>query len=331
MELAGVSLPVWGGFATLILAMLALDLGVFHRKPHEVEMKEALIWSAVWVGLALAFNGAIFLFWDQFQSGSPLSNREAGLAFFAGYLVEKALSIDNIFVFLVIFAAFKVPRELRHRVLFWGIVGALLLRGLFIAIGSAALEHFAWTMILFGLLLIATAVRMVVSHGKEVDPKKNPLVRWVSRVLPVTEDYEGGKFTVRRDGRLWVTPLLLVLIVVEFTDLVFAIDSIPAIFAITDNPFLVFTSNVFAILGLRALFFAVSGLVEAFRYLSYGLAAVLAFVGLKMLYAYFEKEVVPIWPKFPVEASLGVIAAILAIAMGASVIANRQSSRSLRT
>ena len=317
--IANTPIGVWAGFLTFVLLMLALDLGVFHRQSHRVEMKEALTWSGVWIGLALLFNVGIFLFWDQIQPGSRYSNSEAGFAFLAGYLIEKALSVDNIFVFLLVFGYFAVPEKYQHRVLFWGILGALVFRAAFIAAGSALLENFFWMMLVFGGFLIATGIKMLIVKDKKMDPEKNPLVRLLRRFVPVTETYEGQKFWVRRQGKLWATPLLVVLLVVEFTDIIFAVDSIPAIFAITSDPFLVFTSNVFAILGLRALFFALVGLMQMFHYLSVGLAAILVFVGAKMIYGYVEKAVVVDWPKFPVVASLGIIIAILTVAIVASV------------
>lgn len=319
MILADIPLWIWGSFLGFVLLMLALDLGVFHRSAHKVEMKEALIWSGVWIGLALLFNVLIFMAWDRIQPGSAISNQEAGFAFLAGYVVEKALSIDNIFVFLLIFSYFAVPDEYQHRVLFWGIIGALIFRALFIAAGAALLEHFAWTMVLFGLFLVVTGIKMAKTKDKKFEPERNPVVRLFRKFMPVTTDYVGQRFLTRVDGKLWATPLLLVLVLIEFTDVVFAVDSIPAIFAITDHPFLVFTSNIFAILGLRALFFAIAGLMRMFRYLSYALAAILVFVGFKMLYAYAEKSVFTDWPHFPIALSLGVIVGILAIAIIASV------------
>ncbi len=312
MELAGIPIWIWGAFLLFVLGMLALDLGVFNRKAHKIEMKEALTWSAVWIGLALIFNTLIFFFWDRIQPGSGLSNKDAGFAFLAGYVLEKALSVDNIFVFLVIFGYFKVPEEYRHRVLFWGIIGALITRAIFITVGAALLEQFHWMMIVFGLFLVVTGIKMATGHDKQIEPDHNPLIRLVKRMMPVTTTYQGQSFFTRINGRLWATPLFIVLLTVEFTDVVFAVDSIPAIFAITSDPFLVFTSNIFAILGLRALFFALSGLMQMFHYLSYGLAAVLVFVGVKMLYGFAEKSLVTEWPKFPIALSLGIIVAILA-------------------
>lgn len=319
IELANIPIWIWGAFVAFVLLMLGLDLGVFHRNAHKIEIKEALAWSGVWIGLALLFNLGLFLFWDRIQPTSPYSNQEAGLAFLAGYLIEKALSIDNIFVFLLIFGYFAVPEKYQHRVLFWGIIGALISRALFIAAGAALLERFYWMMIIFGIFLIATGVKMVIVKDKKIDPERNPLVRLFRRIMPVTSDYRGQKFFTRVNGKLWATPLMVVLLMVEFTDVIFAVDSIPAIFAITSDPFLVFTSNVFAILGLRALFFALAGLMQMFHYLSYGLAAILVVVGGKMLYGYAEKAVVPDWPKFPVALSLGIIVAILSTAIVASI------------
>lgn len=324
IELANIPLWIWGAFVAFVLAMLALDLGVFHRHAHKIHMKEALIWSAVWIGMGFAFNAFIFLAWDKIQPGSAYTNNEAGFAFLAGFLVEKALSVDNIFVFLLIFAYFAVPEEYQHRVLFWGIIGALIFRAIFIALGAALLANFFWMMIVFGLFLVVTGVKMALVKDKKIEPDKNPLVRFFRRLMPVTQEYHGQKFFTRINGKLWATPLFIVLLMVEFTDIIFAIDSIPAIFAITSDPFIVFTSNVFAILGLRALFFALAGLMQMFHYLSYGLAAVLVFVGLKMLYNYSEKAIVPEWEKFPVGLSLGIIASILTIAIVASLIRARR-------
>jgi len=319
VELANIPLWIWGAFMAFVLLMLALDLGVFHRHAHKIEMKEALVWSGIWIGFALLFNLGLFFFWDKIQPGSLYTNEEAGFAFLAGYLIEKALSVDNIFVFLLIFGYFAVPEKYQHRVLFWGIIGALIFRAIFIAAGAALLERFFWMMIIFGLFLIATGIKMVLVKDKKMDPEKNPLVRLFRRFLPVTPEYHGQKFFTRIGGKLWATPLFLVLLMIEFTDVIFAVDSIPAIFAITSDPFLVFTSNVFAILGLRALFFALAGLMQMFHYLSYGLAAILIFVGSKMLYGYAEKVMVPDWPKFPVALSLGIIVAILGTAVVASL------------
>ncbi len=288
---------LWIGFTVFVLGMLALDLGVFHREAHIVSIKEAAIWSAIWVVLSLTFN--VLVYW---QLGS-----EAGLQFLAGYLVEKSLSVDNIFVFLMIFSYFGVPAKYQHRVLFWGILGALIMRALFIAIGAALLATFHWAIFVFGGFLILTGIRMAFHQDEEIHPEANPIVRLFRRLMPVTSDYEGQSFFVRRAGILMATPLFIVLLLVESTDVVFALDSIPAIFAITDDPFLVYTSNVFAILGLRAMYFLLAGVMDKFRYLKMGLAIILVYVGFKM--------VISEWYHIPTGISLGIIAFVLTIAV----------------
>lgn len=320
MELAGVSIWLWAGFLGAVMGFLALDLGVFHRKAHEVRMREALVWTGVWITASLLFSGLLLFRWDQIQPESDYTNGQAAMAFLAGYLVEWSLSVDNIFVFLVVFAYFRVPAKYQHRVLFWGIVGALVFRAIFIALGAVVLSAFVWTMVVFGLFLIATGIKMLATHGKSIDPGNNPLVRVFRRIMPTTEDYHGQRFFVRQNGALLATPLFVALLVVEFTDVLFAVDSVPAIFSITQDPFIVFTSNVFAILGLRALFFAVAGLMQLFRFLHFGLAAILMFVGVKMLYGYVQKVLVPDWPHFPIGLSLGIIVGILASSILASVL-----------
>lgn len=317
-ELGGVSIWVWGTFVGAVLLFLALDLGVFHRSAHEVRMREALTWVAIWISLAILFGIGIYYFWDRLVSDSKYTNLEAATAFLAGYLVEWSLSVDNIFVFLVVFAYFHVPAKYQHRVLFWGIIGALIFRALFIALGAVVLERFLWTMILFGLFLVATGIKMLWAHGKTVDPGSNPVVRLFRRTMPITDQYQGDRFFIREGGKLIATPLFVALLVVEFTDILFAVDSVPAIFAITREPFLVFTSNVFAILGLRALFFAVAGLMQLFRYLHYGLAVILMFVGVKMLYGYAAE--VNEWQKFPVTISLAFIIGVLGLSVLVSVL-----------
>lgn len=299
------NIPLWGWglFNLFVLLMLALDLGVFHRKAHKVEMKEALTWSAVWIGMALLFN-----VWVYFQLGP-----QPGLEFLTGYVVEKSLSVDNIFVFLMIFAYFRVPDAYKHKVLFWGIIGALIFRAIFIFAGVALLERFHWLVFVFGGFLILTGIKMALVHDKKIEPEKNPLIKGFRKIMPVTEGYEGDKFFVKRGLKRYATPLFLVLIFVEFTDIIFALDSIPAILAITKDPFLVYTSNVFAILGLRALFFALEGLMGLFKYLSYGLAAILAFVGGKMIYNGLGN-------KFPIGPSLIIIVSILLISIIASLM-----------
>lgn len=320
-EIAGISIWIWVSFLGFVLAMLALDLGVFHKDAHEVKIKEALTWSAIWIALALLFNLGLYFAWDSIYPTSEYTPKEAGLAFLTGYIIEKALSVDNIFVFLMVFAYFNVPAKYQHRVLFWGIIGALVLRAGFIAAGSAMLKHFAWTVLIFGGFLILTGVKMMAAKEKKLEPEKNPVIKLVRRLIPVTPDYIGQKFFTRIDGRLWATPLFVALVFVEFTDVIFAVDSIPAIFAITKDPFIVFTSNVFAILGLRALFFALAGLMGLFHYLGTGLAAILLFVGGKMVYTYYMHT----WGgapdfKFPIGLSLGIIVGVIALSVLASIL-----------
>jgi tellurite resistance protein TerC len=307
----GIPLWVWGVFNLFVLAMLALDLGVFHRQAHEVKMKEALGWSAVWICLAMVFNALIYFQWQNIAPGSSYTNSTAALAFLTGYLIEKALSVDNIFVFLMIFAYFKVPAMYQHKVLFWGIIGALVMRAICIAAGVTLLKQFHWLIYVFGAFLIITGIKMALQKDKKIDPEKNPVLKLFRRMMPVTPDFVGDKFFTKIDGRRWATPLFVVLLFVEMSDLIFAVDSIPAILAITQEPFIVYTSNVFAILGLRALYFALAGIMQMFHYLHYGLSGILVFVGAKM-------TLVDIY-KIPVGVSLSVVAAILVI----SVIASR--------
>ncbi len=307
---------LWVGFNLFVLALLAIDLGVFHRKSHTVSIKEATIWSVVWISLSLLFNLAIYFFWDRVSFESAYSNSEAALAFLTGYLIEKSLSVDNIFVFVLLFTFFGVPAAYQHRVLFWGIIGALIMRGTLIAVGAALLKEFHWIIYVFGAFLVYTGFRMASHKETELNPDQNILLRIFRRIMPVTETYEGDKFFIRRAGRLLATPLFVVLLVVESTDLVFAVDSIPAIFAVTDNPFIVYTSNVFAILGLRSLYFLLAGVVDKFHYLKLGLSVVLVFVGIKML-------IVDLY-KIPVGLSLGVIAAVLTTSIVASLIRSRR-------
>jgi len=263
----------WVGFGVFILSMLALDLGLFHRKAHEVRVKEALLWSAAWIALALIFNGIVY-FWR---------GQEDALRFFTGYLIEYSLSIDNIFVFLLIFSYFQVPAKHQHTALFWGILGALFLRALFITLGITLIEKFHWMIYVFGVFLVLTAMKMAVEKDKEIHPEKNPVLRIFKRLMPVTPDYVEGQFFVHVNHKLSATPLFVVLLIVETTDVIFAVDSIPAILAITSDPFIVYTSNVFAILGLRSLYFALAGVMKLFHHLHYGLAAILGFVGIKMI------------------------------------------------
>ena len=293
---------LWGGFIAFVLAMLAIDLGVFHRKTHAVSLKEAGLWSAAWVGLAVLFGAGVFWWFGP----------DRALEFTTGYLIEKALAVDNLFVFVVIFSAFAIPAAYQHRVLFWGVLGALVMRAAFIFAGGALLERFHWTIYVFGVLLVATGVKLLLQRNQELRPEENLVVRAFQRLVPVTRELDGDRFTVVRAGRRMATPLLVALVAVEVTDVVFAVDSIPAIFAVTGDPFIVFTSNIFAILGLRSMYFLLAGVVTKFAYLKIGLAAVLVFVGTKMV-------LVDVY-KLPVLASLGLIAVILAASVVASLL-----------
>jgi tellurite resistance protein TerC len=284
---------LWGAFALVVLTMLALDLGVLNRGSSTPTVRQALTWTLVWVGLALAFAAGIF-----FRLGPGKA-----LEFLTGYVIEESLSVDNIFVFLVIFSYFAVPAELQRRVLIWGVLGAIVLRGLFILAGAALLHHFHWIVFVFGGFLIFTGIKLLTQQHSEMDPEQNPVVGLFRRFVPMTQRYHGPHFFVSVDGRRYATPLLLVLLVVEFTDIVFAVDSIPAIFAVTRDPFIVLTSNVFAIMGLRSLYFLLSGAVDKLRYLKVGLGLVLAFVGTKMVLAD--------WVHIPIGVSLAVICALL--------------------
>ena len=295
-------LLIWIGFGAFVLAMLALDLGVFHRKSHTVGMKEALTWSAVWIALALIFNAGVW-HWR---------GHDKGLEFLTGYLVELSLSVDNLFVFLLIFAYFKVPAQYQHKVLFWGIIGALVMRAIFIGAGIALIQKFHWIIYVFGAVLVISGLKMAFEKDKEVHPEKNPVLRLFRRFMPVTAEYHEGRFFIKRE-KLWLaTPLFIVLLMLETTDLVFAVDSVPAVLAITTDPFIVYTSNVFAILGLRSMFFALAGVMKMFAYLHYGLAAVRVCVGAKMLVAGFYK--------IPTLTSLLVIVGLLTVAVVASLL-----------
>jgi tellurite resistance protein TerC len=296
---------LWGGFGVLVIGMLAVDLGVLQRGGRTMSQRAAALWTVVWVTVALAFNALIFA-----HSGT-----EAGVAFFTAYLIEKSLSVDNIFVFVLLFSIFGVPARLQRRVLVWGVLGALVMRGVFIGAGVALLHQFSWLIYILGGFLVVTGIRLIRGGETEIKPERNPLIRLFRRFMPVTDGFEGDRFFVVRDGVRWATPLFLVLLAVESTDVVFAVDSIPAVLAITQDPFLVYTSNVFAILGLRALYFLLAGAVAQFYYLKPALALILSFVGVKMLVAGVYKV--------PVEASLGVIAGLLAVAIVASRLRSR--------
>lgn len=292
----------WVYFHLFIIFMLALDLGVFHRKHHAISFKEAIGWSVVWISLALAFNGWIYKAWGS----------KPAMEFLAAYLIEKSLSVDNIFVFLVIFGYFKVPARYQHEVLFWGILGALFMRAGFILAGVTLLHHFHWLMYVFGAVLIVTGVKLWNEKGKEMHPDKNTIVRFFRKLMPVTNEYHDGKFVTKINGRATATPLLVTLLVVETTDVIFAVDSIPAVLALTRDPFIAYTSNIFAILGLRSLYFALAGVMNLFHLLHYGLAMILVFVGTKML-------IVDIY-KVPIGISLGVVFGILAASVAISVM-----------
>lgn len=292
----------WLGFNLFVLVMLALDLGVFHRKSHQIKFKEALGWSAFWIALAFAF-AALLAFWQ---------GRQPALEFITGYVVEESLSVDNLFVFLVLFRYFKVEAEYQHKVLFWGIIGALVTRGIFIIAGVQLIQRFHWIIYVFGVFLVFKGITMLRTEGSDIEPEKNFILRFLRKVIPVTDKYEGGKFFVRRDAKRYATPLFIVLLVVELTDVAFATDSIPAILAITKNAFIVYTSNVFAIMGLRSLFFALAGLMDVFHHLHYGLSALLIFIGVKML----TSEHYPI----PIHVALAVVAGILVASIAASLI-----------
>jgi len=299
---------LWMGFSLFILFMLSLDLGLFNRKAHTITYREATIWSGVWVTLAIIFAGIVFWYQDT----------ERGLEFVTGYLIELSLSVDNLFVFLLIFSYFKVPARFQHRVLFWGVLGALVMRLTLIFIGATLISRFHWIIYIFGAFLVYTGIKMFRQEDTDIQPENNPVVQLVTRFIPITHHYDGEKFFTREHGKLTGTLLLLVLVIVEVTDLVFAVDSIPAIFAITTNTFIVYTSNVFAILGLRSMYFLLAGVVEKFHYLKMGLAIVLTFIGTKMLVFALGVHI-PIW------ISLIFVAAVLSSSVVASLIWPKES------
>jgi tellurite resistance protein TerC len=292
----------WIAFNLFVAAMLAVDLGVFQRRAHEVRFREAAAWVIVWVSLALLFNFGIF----------ALQGHEAGMQFLAGYLVELSLSVDNLFVFLLLFTYFQVPKRFQHKILFWGILGAILMRSVFIVSGIALIQRFDWLLYIFGALLVFTGIKLFTEKEKKIDPEKNPVLRLVRKILPMTDNDEKGSLLIRRGGKIFGTPLFVVLVAVETMDVVFAVDSIPAIFGITQNPFIVYTSNMFAILGLRSMFFLLSGVMEMFHHLNIGLSAILVFIGLKMLVA--KSIHIPVW------ASLGFILLALTVSIAASIL-----------
>lgn len=301
----------WAGFFGFVCAMLALDLGVFHRKAHAVKIREALIWVGVWVTLALLFNLGIYLGWVGPYESAPI-RQEAALEFLTGYLIELSLSVDNVFVFALLFSYFRVPPQYQHRVLFWGILGALIMRAAMVFAGVALLDAFHWVIYIFGAILILGGIKLWRSHAVEIDPAQNPILRLIRRLFRVASGDHGERFVVRENGLLAVTPLFIVLVFVEWTDLIFAIDSIPAVLAVTRDPFIVLTSNIMAILGLRSLYFALAHVMSRFHLLHYGLAAILILVGTKMLFADVYK--------LPTLAALGIVAGILAVSVIASLL-----------
>lgn len=297
----------WGGFIAVILVFLALDLGVFHRKAHVISFKEALLWTLVWFSVAMLFAGGLTLW----------RSKQESLEFITGYIIELSLSMDNVFVIALIFAYFRVPLIYQHRVLFWGILGALVMRGVMIGAGAALVQTFHWMLYVFGGFLVITGIKMIFATDDGVDPEKNPVIRAARKFFPITPGFEEQKFFSRVEGRFALTPLALVLLMVETTDLVFAVDSIPAIFSVTQNPFIVFTSNVFAILGLRSLYFVLANAIGYFRYLKIGLSIVLVFIGGKMLLAK--------WFHIPTATSLMVVAGIITTSIVYSMIVGRQA------
>jgi tellurite resistance protein TerC len=310
-----VDIPIWVSFVAGVIGLLALDLGVFHRKAHEVTIKEAATWTGIWVTLGLVFAAGVFLFWPD-----PALRQQKGIEWLTGYLIEYSLAVDNIFVFVLVFAGFAVPPQYRHRVLFWGIIGALVMRGAMIAAGAALIDQFHWILYVFGAFLVFTGIRMLMSalsnkKDEHVDLEKNPAIKLARRFFKISSDYDGQKFFTVQNGVRMATPLFLVLVMIEFTDLVFAVDSIPAIFAVTRDPFIVFTSNVMAILGLRSMYFLLADIVDRFVYLKTGLAVILSFIGVKLL-------LLDIF-KIPTVISLGVVVAVLAISIVASLLKTR--------
>ena len=318
------SILLWVGFVVFVLCMLALDLGVFHRRAHVVRIREAFAWTGFWVTLAILFNVLVYFIYEHHWLGMGLGHfqerdgRDAALKFLTGYIVEESLSLDNVFVIALIFSYFRIPTRYQHRVLFWGIVGAQIMRGAMILAGTALIHRFDWVMYVFGAFLILTAIKLFITKQESMHPERNLLVRIARKIYPVSTQLDGQKFFTRVDGKRAITPLLLVLLLVESSDVMFAVDSIPAIFAITQDPFIVFTSNIFAILGLRSLYFALAGVLDRFRYLRTSLVFVLAFVGVKMLLSHQR----PI----PVVASLAVIVGILLAGVLASVLVTKRES-----
>ncbi|OGF44737.1 MAG: hypothetical protein A2536_09320 [Candidatus Firestonebacteria bacterium RIFOXYD2_FULL_39_29] len=303
------SLSWWVGFNIFIIGMLVLDLVVFNRKEHVIKMKEALSWTAVWITLALVFN-----LWVYYAYG-----QEKALEFFTGYLIEKSLSIDNIFVFLMIFSYFRVPKIYQHKVLFWGVLGAIIMRTIFIVAGVSLIQMFHWTIYVFGFFLVLVGIKMLLQKDKEIDPENNPVIKLFRKIMPVTDTYEKDKFFIKKEGKYYATTLFIVLVVIETTDVIFAVDSIPAVLAITQDVFIVYTSNIFAILGLRALYFVLAEVMHLFHYLVYGLSCILVFVGIKMLISDFYKiDTLP---------ALLVIAIVILVSITASIIFKKKEEK----
>lgn len=292
----------WVAFGVMIILLLALDIAVFNRKSHEIKLKEAVLWSAFWITLALLFNIVVYVYYGH----------ESALQYFTAYIVEKSLSMDNLFVFLMIFTYFKVPPRYQHKVLFWGIIGALLMRLIFIYAGITLINKFHWIIYIFGVILIYSGIKMIREEEREIHPEKNPVIKLFRKIYPVTKEYHGGRFFIRQKKILYATPLFIVMIVIETSDLIFAVDSIPAVLAISNDTFIVYTSNIMAILGLRALFFALAGIMDMFEFLHYGLSFILVFVGLKMLIADFFE--------IPIFVSLAVIFSILFLSIMTSIL-----------
>jgi tellurite resistance protein TerC len=305
---AETSLTIWISFVVFILFLLLLDLGVFHKKSHTVGFKESIIWSGVWIALAMVFNGIIFYWRGQ----------EDAMLFLTGYVIEKSLSVDNLFVFLLIFSYFKIPNQYQHKVLFYGILGALIMRAVFIWAGIAILEKFTWVIYIFGAFLVISGIKMLMPQSDDHDLEKSWVITWTKKIFPTSPDFHDDNFFVKLNGKWMITPLFITLIFVEFSDLVFAIDSIPAIIGITNDPFLVFTSNVFAILGLRSLYFALKGFADMFHYLKYGLAIILMFIGVKMLIMH--------WYHMPVAITMAVIFSVLFISVVVSLISTKNKT-----
>jgi len=299
--------PLWLVFNLFVLAVMALDLGVFHRRSHKMTMRESLTWTLVWIGLSIAFGLGVMHF----------SGEQRGLEFFTGYVIEKALSVDNLFLFLVIFRAFSVDEKIQHRLLEWGILGALLMRGAMIAAGASLIERFSWVLYVFGAFLVFAGLHMLFAKKREMHPEENRISRFARRHLRISQAYGGNRFFVREGGKLFATPLFVVLLIVEITDITLAVDSIPAIFGITRDPFIVYTSNVFAILGLRAMYFLLAGVLGRLRYLTAGLSLVLTFIGAKMI--------AEPWLHISVELSLGIVGGMLLVALAASLLAGQKT------